>query len=332
MSQHQDLVNIYNQINTNLVGLSAINRSIINRIINTHAAGPQLASLIDIYKQNMNQCTDYNIQINAILAGILKQTVGDDGGLNFMSAPAPAPAPVVVPAPAPAPQAPPQIGNVPINVTTTFYRRGSDGRDIPITAEEYARLSANAGAGRPQQQQQQPQQNPMAMLDLLMAAAREMANADDDEPAGATDAQIARETRTTQYREIENPCSTSCAITHEDFAPDSEVGVINHCGHIFMRNSLAEWLRRDSRCPMCRHDICAGHDVSPLQGGNTMLGDRRGATSRNGASGAAGTADATPQQTTNISSALISALGLNTGDNITVRHFTVPRRSRSDSG
>lgn len=297
MSHHQDLIRTYNQINVNMATLLSTNRTIINRIINTHNNTPQLSEviilqLIDIYKQNLQQCTDYNIQINAILGNILRQSAIDPVlEATPMHAHAHVPAPVPVP-PGPVLTQIPQIGNVPINVTTTFYRRGADGRDIPITAEEYVRLSAGSDRSRGEGGERQPAgqiTNPMAMLDLLMAAAREIGNSD-DEPAGATEAQIARETRTVQYHTIENPCSTTCAITHEEFAPDSEVSIINHCGHIFMHNSLDEWLKRDSRCPMCRHDICERNT------NNTAA------------------------------NALTSAMGLNLGDNITLRHFTLPRR------
>ena len=67
--------------------------------------------------------------------------------------------------------------------------------------------------------------------------------------------EISEATTDMSFSEIENPINTQCPITHEDFQPDQLVTRINHCGHIFSRNELAEWFRFGSHCPVCRHNI-----------------------------------------------------------------------------
>ena len=48
---------------------------------------------------------------------------------------------------------------------------------------------------------------------------------------------------------------TMCTISREEFNNDDVVLKINHCGHIFKKNSLLTWFETNSRCPVCRHDI-----------------------------------------------------------------------------
>ena len=58
-----------------------------------------------------------------------------------------------------------------------------------------------------------------------------------------------------RFGDIENPVNTMCPITREEFVPDDEVGIINHCNHIFNYNAVVSWLSQNFVCPLCRHDI-----------------------------------------------------------------------------
>lgn len=281
------ILHLYNQIHANLTALATTNRLIISRMTTTDVTtSPALAQhLIEIYRCNMRQCEVYNLQINHLLETLRAGATMSSAAAAVAAAPAP-----LVPQPSESRQLVP-----PISINTTFFRRTADGRDIPISQEEYMRLSANGvphvgagGAATPSPP------DPFTMLNLLANAINTMSDRDDD---GATEEEITRATRNTTFGEIENPCSTTCPITHEDFAPNSEVAVINHCGHIFMRRDLAQWLGRDSRCPMCRHDIRVRSSSS------SSSSDNNGPNMEN----------------------LLSALGLNTGDNITVRTFHTRR-------
>ena len=46
-----------------------------------------------------------------------------------------------------------------------------------------------------------------------------------------------------------------CPISREQFDNYDIILKINHCGHIFKKNSLLNWFETSSKCPVCRHDI-----------------------------------------------------------------------------
>jgi len=46
-----------------------------------------------------------------------------------------------------------------------------------------------------------------------------------------------------------------CPITLDTFQPGDVVCEILGCGHIFKRPALMNWLRRNTRCPMCRYRL-----------------------------------------------------------------------------
>ena len=48
---------------------------------------------------------------------------------------------------------------------------------------------------------------------------------------------------------------TRCPIGLHDFEPQERILQINHCGHIFNEQHLRRVFSRDSRCPMCRHNL-----------------------------------------------------------------------------
>jgi hypothetical protein len=55
---------------------------------------------------------------------------------------------------------------------------------------------------------------------------------------------------------------TRCPIGLHDFEPQERILQINHCGHIFNEQHLRRVFSRDSRCPMCRHNL---RETTPQQ-------------------------------------------------------------------
>jgi hypothetical protein len=47
--------------------------------------------------------------------------------------------------------------------------------------------------------------------------------------------------------------TTNCAICQESIS--SGGARIRHCGHVFHRSCIVNWLGMSVRCPVCRHDI-----------------------------------------------------------------------------
>ena len=66
-------------------------------------------------------------------------------------------------------------------------------------------------------------------------------------------------TTTDTWENIQNqnglPRNNICPITRERFLPDNNVTRVNYCGHLFNNESLLEWFRYDTRCPICRYDL-----------------------------------------------------------------------------
>ena len=56
------------------------------------------------------------------------------------------------------------------------------------------------------------------------------------------------------YRDVSSNI-TRCPIGLHDFEPEERILQINHCGHIFNEEHLTHVFTRDSRCPMCRHNL-----------------------------------------------------------------------------
>lgn len=60
----------------------------------------------------------------------------------------------------------------------------------------------------------------------------------------------------TKWREIKETTNQPlCPITQQSFEDDDDVLKINHCGHVFKKNSLLQWFQRSSLCPVCRFNI-----------------------------------------------------------------------------
>lgn len=68
--------------------------------------------------------------------------------------------------------------------------------------------------------------------------------------------QITNSVTSTKWREIrETTNQPICPITQASFNDDDDVLKINHCGHVFKKNSLLQWFQRSSLCPVCRYNI-----------------------------------------------------------------------------
>ena len=74
-------------------------------------------------------------------------------------------------------------------------------------------------------------------------------------PVRPTQEQINSASRLVSYSDIQNPNSTSCAISLELFVPSDSVIQLNHCRHIFFPDQFNQWFSNNVRCPVCRHDI-----------------------------------------------------------------------------
>lgn len=48
---------------------------------------------------------------------------------------------------------------------------------------------------------------------------------------------------------------TICPIDRMEFSDEDIILKINHCGHIFKEENLLRVFERNSKCPLCRHDI-----------------------------------------------------------------------------
>ena len=71
-----------------------------------------------------------------------------------------------------------------------------------------------------------------------------------------TSLQIHDATTTCKWKDIKSSTDQEiCPITQQNFEDGDDVLKINHCGHIFKKDSLVTWFERSSLCPVCRHDI-----------------------------------------------------------------------------
>ena len=68
--------------------------------------------------------------------------------------------------------------------------------------------------------------------------------------ANGTDVDISN--NTTVYQQPELPEQVTCPITLEPIEVGTSVMKITRCGHVFKEAPLRRWLRRDTRCPVCR--------------------------------------------------------------------------------
>jgi len=71
-----------------------------------------------------------------------------------------------------------------------------------------------------------------------------------------TSLQIHDSTTTSKWKDIKNTTDQIlCPITQQNFNDNDDILKINHCGHIFKKDSLVTWFERSSLCPVCRHSI-----------------------------------------------------------------------------
>lgn len=76
-------------------------------------------------------------------------------------------------------------------------------------------------------------------------------------PVVPTAQQIAAATE----RDVEMPEDTNCAICQESV----QTGVrLRSCQHTFHGDCIDQWLRLNTRCPVCRHDVRDLHSHAPL--------------------------------------------------------------------
>ena len=89
-------------------------------------------------------------------------------------------------------------------------------------------------------------------MDALM---RGLINNNDEQNSGLTSEQIENATTNNIFNELSDITrqqNSTCTITLDNFNDDSEVSVINNCGHVFFREPLRNWLINHNTCPVCR--------------------------------------------------------------------------------
>ena len=70
--------------------------------------------------------------------------------------------------------------------------------------------------------------------------------------------EISNATRTYGYTEemqVQDPSGNVCPISLETYQVGDVICEIRGCNHIFRRPALMTWLRRNSRCPVCRYNL-----------------------------------------------------------------------------
>lgn len=65
---------------------------------------------------------------------------------------------------------------------------------------------------------------------------------------------------------------TICPIDRIEFSDDDVILKINHCGHIFKKENLLRVFERNSKCPLCRHDILERNNDQRENENNTFSG------------------------------------------------------------
>jgi hypothetical protein len=75
--------------------------------------------------------------------------------------------------------------------------------------------------------------------------------------------EVLNSTTTLFYSDLSgNTTCTRCAISRDDFLPNDLILKIDHCNHIFKKESLLSWFENSSKCPICRHDIRTNNTTS----------------------------------------------------------------------
>lgn len=76
---------------------------------------------------------------------------------------------------------------------------------------------------------------------------------------GLTRIEIDTYTRNIQY--TSDMPNNTCQITHEEFSENENVCQIVHCGHYFKQDAIFRWLRSNSTCPSCRHNLLSSDTI-----------------------------------------------------------------------
>jgi hypothetical protein len=112
---------------------------------------------------------------------------------------------------------------------------------------------------------------------FMDALIRGLINNNDEQSSGLTSEQIENATTNNifnQLSDITRQQNSTCTITLDNFNDDSEVSVINNCGHVFFREPLRNWLINHNTCPVCRalvipsdetHNVSASQNSQPTQ-------------------------------------------------------------------
>ena len=78
-----------------------------------------------------------------------------------------------------------------------------------------------------------------------------------------TSDQITAATTTSAYCDISTN-HTTCPISRTQFNENDRIMQIQRCQHVFMEESLREWFRTSSECPMCRYNISESASINSL--------------------------------------------------------------------
>lgn len=90
---------------------------------------------------------------------------------------------------------------------------------------------------------------------------------------GLTAIEIQNYTRTIQYtNDLPN---NICHITHEEFIENEDICQIVHCGHYFKPTAIETWLRSNSTCPSCRHNLLS---IETIRNNDNTINENNDAT------------------------------------------------------
>jgi len=76
-----------------------------------------------------------------------------------------------------------------------------------------------------------------------------------NEPSSNIVTDVSQVTEEMCFSDINDPTTTVCPISLENFEPTDQILRINRCQHYFKKNSLIYWFRLSRRCPVCRCDV-----------------------------------------------------------------------------
>lgn len=155
--------------------------------------------------------------------------------------------------------------------TSSHTTAGSVAPSSHITAgREAASSHLNTGRGAASSQNTPTMQTFfMDITDMFLRGLNTETNGQN----GLTTEQINSLVRNCTFAELSNDVrssQTTCPITLDVFSGNTEVAVINRCGHVFCRNALYSWLSRRVTCPNCRTNLQTTVGNTTFQGTTTI--------------------------------------------------------------